>query len=163
MQSALFGLKRAHHSALRFCRLMLTDKNLTPAQYDMFQALKRWREFGMRQRGLHRVLGVTRQTVSEMLGSLERRGLVRREIDPTDRRCKIVWLTDEGFARLEAAYDPIVKHGWVRAAVDMTLATGGNVDVAVSSDGAEEMRELEGHLWSFRRAFCDTGSLTYGS
>ena len=41
---------------------------------------------------------VTKSAISQMLGAMERKGYVKREIDPTDRRKIIVKLTPEGKA-----------------------------------------------------------------
>ena len=160
MQKTLFGLKRAYQATLRFSQQLLSGWGLTAARYDMLHALKT-RKDGMAQRHLQDVLGVTRATVSKMLGSLEDLGFVRREIDPTDRRRKIVWLTDEGRARLESAYENIVRPGWVQFALCATLGTGGNIDLPVPKHCDEQMAELGGHLWSLRRGFGDRGSLSY--
>jgi DNA-binding MarR family transcriptional regulator len=160
MNKIAFGFKRGHHSVLRLLRVFLTDKDLTPAQYDLLHAL-RWRKYEMRQKDMRKVLGPSRQTVSEMLIALERRGLVRREIDPTDRRCKLVWITDEGTALYDAAYDPLVKHGWVRYALSATLGTDGYPARAVPDDCLEKVEMFDGNLWSFRRGLGDTGSLSY--
>ena len=160
MNNLSFSLKRAHQSALRFFRKVLEDTGLTPARYDMMHAL-RPKKFGMGQKKLERVLGVTRATVSRMLASLEEHGLVRREIDPADRRCKIVWLTDEGRARLEAAYKLIVRPGWVRFAFDWVLGTRRSGHIFPPRFCDAEMAELDGHLRNLRRGFADTGSLSY--
>ena len=164
MHKLLFSLKRAHQASLRFSRLMLTGKRLTPARYDLLHALRlRTGIYGMTQGRLHRVLGVCRATVSRMLGSLEELGLVRRKVNPIDRRRKDVWITDEGFACLQAAYDPIVRRGWIQAAFTCVLGTHGNPDLVAPRHCVREMKELDWHLWSLRRGFADTGSLTYSA
>lgn len=45
-------------------------------------------------------LAVTKASVSQMLSSLEKRGLLVRKIDPANRRNLIVTLTSEGIERL---------------------------------------------------------------
>ncbi|HIZ23042.1 MAG TPA: winged helix DNA-binding protein [Candidatus Blautia faecigallinarum] len=45
-------------------------------------------------------LAVTKASVSQMLASLEKRGLLVRQIDPANRRNLIVTLTPEGIERL---------------------------------------------------------------
>jgi DNA-binding MarR family transcriptional regulator len=160
MQRMLFSLKRAHQSLLRFCRHALKGTGLTAARYDMLHAL-RGRKNGVAQRWLEELLGVTGATVSRMLGSLEDLGLVRREVDPSDRRCNWVWLTDEGLERLEAAYERVVRPGWVRFALDWTLVTRKPGHIFPHRVCYREMMELDVHLVNLRRGFADTGSLTY--
>jgi DNA-binding MarR family transcriptional regulator len=159
MNRLFFSLKRAYQATLRFSRRALRDTGLTAARYDLLHALPKKRS--MRQRDLERVLGVTRATVSRMVGSLEELGFVRREVDPDDRRCKIVWLTEEGAARLEAAYKKVVKPGWVRFALDWTLGPRRHGDIFPPRFCFKEMWELDQRLWPIRRGFADTGSLSY--
>ena len=155
-----FDFKRAHHSALRFARFALRGHPLTPARYDMLHALRGKKE-GMAQKGLVEVLGVTRPTVSRMLRSLEELRFVRRQVNPMDRRRKDVWLTDEGLAALDAAYNEIVRPGWVRFALAWTLGTRRNGNLLPPVFCHEEMAELDGHLRKIRRGFADSGSLSY--
>ncbi|MEO3387269.1 MarR family transcriptional regulator [Mesorhizobium sp. CAU 1741] len=56
----------------------------------------------IRQGALADRMGVEPMTLSTYLDRLEARGLVRREADPTDRRAKLVQVTDEAHAVLEA-------------------------------------------------------------
>src|ERR1700759_2931477 len=133
-----FSLRRGHQAVLRFARRVLEDTGLTPARYDLLHGLRK-NKGGMRQKHLVRVLGVTRATVSRMLGSLEELRIVRREIDPSDRRCKIVWLTDEGLAFLDGAYEKVMKPGWVQFALDWALGTRRPGDIFPPMFCHEEM------------------------
>jgi DNA-binding MarR family transcriptional regulator len=160
MQKHAFALKRAFQSTLRFFRFVLQGTGLTVARYDMLMAVK-GEKHGMSQKRLRQVLGVTRATVSKMLRSLEALGLVRREVNPWDRRRKDVWLTEEGAARLEATYKKIVRPGWVRFALAWVLGTRQNGNLLPPPFCDDEMMELDRHLWAIRRGFCDTGSLSY--
>jgi DNA-binding MarR family transcriptional regulator len=56
---------------------------------------------------LHRVFGLQRSTLTSMLDRLERRGLVRRELSPTDRRSFLIHLTDAGADLAEAVQKPV--------------------------------------------------------
>jgi DNA-binding MarR family transcriptional regulator len=48
-------------------------------------------------------LGITKQSVGQMVDELERAGYVRRQPHPTDRRGKLIVLTDRGWACVRAA------------------------------------------------------------
>jgi DNA-binding MarR family transcriptional regulator len=54
---------------------------------------------------MHETLSVSKAAVSQMLGSLERRGYIRREIDHDNRRKIIITLTEQG----ETAVDEAMK------------------------------------------------------
>ncbi|NER79665.1 MAG: MarR family transcriptional regulator [Leptolyngbya sp. SIO1D8] len=45
--------------------------------------------------------GVTRGTITGLLGGLEREHLIKRQTHPSDRRCAIVCLTQEGWTLLD--------------------------------------------------------------
>jgi DNA-binding MarR family transcriptional regulator len=75
------------------------------------------------------LLAMDRTTLTAALKVLERRGLVRTETDPKDRRGRLLTLTDAGMAMLSAAL-PI----WTRvhAEIDAELGAGG-------SDGVRQL------------------------
>lgn len=50
--------------------------------------------------------GLAPRTVTDALDALERDGMVRRELDPRDRRVKRLWITDAGVAAI-AATEPL--------------------------------------------------------
>lgn len=50
---------------------------------------------------LARYLGITKQSTSEVVRALEETGNVRRAPHPSDRRARVLLLTDEGKAKLE--------------------------------------------------------------
>jgi len=102
MNGALFGMKRAHHDSLRVSRRILAGTGMTPARFDLVQVLARCAAYdgkvGQFQSVLWKVLGVSRATVSRMVGALEKLGLVRRVVMRKDRRQRWVELTREGAA-----------------------------------------------------------------
>ena len=71
--------------------------NLTPMQFTILSTMYRWQ--GLSSAELSRRFNVTPQTMGEMIGNLERRGLVERAQDPANRRALRLNLTEEG-ARL---------------------------------------------------------------
>lgn len=122
-----FGLKRAHQRVLGFAWQILAPFGITPARLDMLQAIDRLGE-PPTQNELARALGVTRQTTSEMLGALQRQGLVEREEGALrGRRCNFVMLTDVARALLARVFAVLVRSGVARKAaarmlVDMPAA-----------------------------------------
>jgi DNA-binding MarR family transcriptional regulator len=56
---------------------------------------------------LIRVFGLKKSTMTSVLDRLEKRGLLRREAHPTDRRSYFVGITDEGRRLAEAVQRPV--------------------------------------------------------
>ncbi len=79
MHRGIWAVKRAHWWTWMKARRLLRERRkavLTPARFDVLFVLE---ERGMMmQRSLRRVLNVVGSTMSEMLGDLEKRGLVLR-------------------------------------------------------------------------------------
>jgi hypothetical protein len=68
-----------------------------------------------------------------------------------------VLLTDEGAARLEAAYERVVSRGLIRRMIHRVLGAEGRPD----ERSYEAMGQLDWHLHALRKGFRDTGSLQY--
>jgi DNA-binding MarR family transcriptional regulator len=122
MHAIFFGLKRAWHGSLRTTRRALAAMGLTAARFDLLYALgpqdpHSWTT----QRQLRRTLGVNRTTVSRMLGSLERLGLVTRR-RACDRRTRIVELTERGRRLSRTATERLIGSGAAQLAVDSAIA-----------------------------------------
>jgi DNA-binding MarR family transcriptional regulator len=148
-----FGLKRAHHCALRVSRWLLHGTGLTPARFDMLYAIASSGHTVL-QSTLGRLLGVTRQTVSRMLASLEQLGLVLRERAHGDRRNRLVRMTKLGALTLADAEEGPSTCGHV-----IELIQG-----ALSQAPAGPQAEMEGFdttLRRFRRFFRDRASLVF--
>jgi DNA-binding MarR family transcriptional regulator len=161
MHVIFFGLKRAHHATLGLTRRALANLGLTAARFDLLYAVKQRRR-GVTQSGLRKLLGVCRATVSKMLASLEKLGLVRRSISPFDRRRKVVELTNRGKWRVARAYHEFVRSGWVQLAVDSALgAEGRGYRWYDEDDCIEATSLLDGLLRSVRDSFGDRATLQY--
>lgn len=77
---------------------------ITPVQYGLMTTLMD--QPGLDQITLGAELGIDRTNVADVLGRLEVRGLVRRQVSRSDRRMKLTYLTPEGVAltrRMEAS------------------------------------------------------------
>lgn len=79
--------------------------DLRPAHYAVFRYLD---PAGSRVGELAQAAGMTQQSMGELVGQLENAGLVRRQVDPADRRARQVVCTPEGRAALMLAGERIV-------------------------------------------------------
>ena len=70
--------------------------DLTKPQYAVMRAIAECP--GIEQVNLMEAAVSTKATLAEMLSRMEKRGLVRRENDPLDKRRRFVYLTPEGEA-----------------------------------------------------------------
>lgn len=108
-------------SVAQFASLMLLDE--TP---------------GMSVADVARKVSTARQSANEMLGGLERAGLVERRPHPSDRRSQQIFLTGAGRQRLAEAL-PTVR------AVEARLAAGFSAeDLAVVTAWLERMTAASG-------------------
>ena len=123
----------------------LVQHDLSVAQFASLLLLEQTP--GMSVTDVARKVSTARQSANEMLGGLERAGLVERRQHPTDRRAQQIFLTAAGHDRLEAA-TPTVR------AVESRLAGGFTEDelkvvnawlsrmAAASTDTSEEIPTL---------------------
>ncbi|WPC75131.1 MarR family winged helix-turn-helix transcriptional regulator [Vibrio porteresiae] len=75
--------------------------NLTKPQHSVMRAIAD--QPGIEQVELMGASVTTKATLAEMLGRMEKRGLIYREQGETDKRRRFVYLTEEGQAQLEAS------------------------------------------------------------
>jgi DNA-binding MarR family transcriptional regulator len=109
------------HSWLSFVRLLTwlpwsidqqlqRDSNLRMVEYQVLAMLSESRERTMRMSSLAEVTNASLSRLSHLVERLERRGLVRREPDPTDGRFTNAILTEKGLTTLAAAAPAHVQH-----------------------------------------------------
>jgi DNA-binding MarR family transcriptional regulator len=67
-------------------------------------------EKGLNPSTLSGHLSVTRNTVSTLLGGLERQGYITREMDPEDKRRFVIRLTPAGWEAVERSSEPLFRH-----------------------------------------------------
>ena len=75
-------------------RLTFKEANLTPAQYYILTLL--WERDRRQFKEFAEALHCTRATITGIVDTLEKKGLVARTTHPTDRRSLLVTLTEEG-------------------------------------------------------------------
>jgi len=124
MDAVMFHVKAAHLASQRVGRSLVRKYGLTPARFDLLNAL---RGNGMRQCDLWRRLNVVRSAVSEMIASLLELGWVKR-VRAADGRTWLVQLTRRGLALFEQANVMCVENGDATVHMDAGV-TGGHVEL----------------------------------
>jgi DNA-binding MarR family transcriptional regulator len=87
--------------------------DLPPAYHPVFENIDR---DGTRLTTLAARAGLTRQSMGELVGTLETRGYLERRPDPFDRRARLVCLTDKGCQLVRVAVKEItaIEADWRR-------------------------------------------------
>lgn len=117
MDAVLFELKAAHLSVQRVGRLFAKPYGLTPARFDLMNALG---VDGMLQKDLWKRLNVTRSVICEMLGSLLEKGWVKR-VRAADSRTWLVTLTTLGREIFQRCFQETVNNGEVVSMLERGL------------------------------------------
>lgn len=116
MHAVFFGIKRVHLEVVhRLARRLLKGTGLTAARFDLMRIV--CLRPGVRQVSIRWLLGVSAPTVSRMLKSLEENGLVERNVDHRDCRCRVVRSTPAGRAAVAMAMARTVESGEAELAV----------------------------------------------
>ena len=92
----------------RIGRLLTTEahaEGLLPVHWETLRYLNRANRFSQNAAALTAYLGLTKGTVSQTLGTLESKGLIRKNTDSRDKRSKHLSLTAKGRSMLKR--DPI--------------------------------------------------------
>ncbi len=97
----LFGqLVRANNQLVQAAERNLEDAGLTYAKFRLLTSLQRGEEHdsgeGLQPSELSDLQGISRNTVSALIASLEKDGLISRELHGTDHRRFVIRLTPEG-------------------------------------------------------------------
>lgn len=159
MNVVLFGLKRAFQASINFTRPWIAALGLTAARFDMLYAIKKYSSWdrSIRQSDLRRTLGVTAPTVSRMLRSLEKLGLVVRERPRYgDTRQRNVSLTIAGRVCLRRAYRALIRRPVVQRAFNTALTAG-----IPGSSWLAETDVTDFICQRIRKGFGDTATLYY--
>lgn len=89
-------LTGAQHEVFQLISEKLLPYDVTPGQYGVLNCL--WRQEATTPKDMARVLGLETTTVSGVLDRMQKKGLIERDVDPNDRRCVHVRLTERGMA-----------------------------------------------------------------
>lgn len=93
--------RRVHQLAVALFAQEVGDLNLTPVQYSSLQTI--CSQPGIDQKTLAADIGYDTSTIAGVIDRLEARGLLVRNVSPTDRRARQITLTPQGLHTLEAA------------------------------------------------------------
>jgi DNA-binding MarR family transcriptional regulator len=93
--------RRYHQACLAHVALALAGHGLVSIEYGVLATLAE--EPGIDQRRLAEALGIDRNSAGQVAEALAQRGLIRREVDPADRRARCLFLTEEGRLRRDTA------------------------------------------------------------
>ncbi|MGW7445836.1 MarR family winged helix-turn-helix transcriptional regulator [Kitasatospora sp. NPDC054795] len=104
--SLLYSVKQVELVTRARLDELLKPAGVTALQYTALTVLER--RDGMSSAELARNSFVRPQSMSDLVGALERRGLIARSPDPASRRRHVISLTEEGRTLL-ARYDPAVR------------------------------------------------------
>jgi DNA-binding MarR family transcriptional regulator len=102
----LYTVKQLELATRAHLDAVLRPSGVTALQYTALSVLER--RPTMSAADLARASFVRAQSASDLVGALERRGLITRKVDPDNRRRMLITLTDEG-RRFLAEYDPVVE------------------------------------------------------
>ncbi len=143
---AFMGTLRQHK---RLMMQTLADRGMHPGQVMCLRLMTA--NDGIAQRDLADALHVSRPTVTKMLNSMEKAGLVRRQSDPVDARLTRIHLTDAGAA----------KEKLMRAAaadyVNATIATLPEADRRELRRLLDELGESINRAAAARETSCRSG------
>jgi DNA-binding MarR family transcriptional regulator len=87
-------VRRLNQICLALIAQALEDDGLVNVEYAALATLAE--EPGIDQRRLAEAIGIDRNSASQLVEGLERRGLIARDVDPQDRRARVLHLTGQG-------------------------------------------------------------------
>lgn len=99
--------RRVHQLAVALFVQEVGDLNLTPVQYSSLQTI--CNQPGIDQKTLAMTIGYDTSTIAGVIDRLESRGLVMRNVSPTDRRARMITPTPKGIEMLEAVVPRMLK------------------------------------------------------
>jgi MarR family transcriptional regulator, lower aerobic nicotinate degradation pathway regulator len=92
-------LRRCQQVALALFSAEAADLGFSPTQYSALAFI--YNEPGIHQNVLGDRIALDRSSVTKCVEILEERGLIRREVDRTDKRARLMFITQDGKSMLE--------------------------------------------------------------
>jgi DNA-binding MarR family transcriptional regulator len=106
-QAPGYLIRRAHQTSMAIFAGELASYEVTALQFAIMQTLVD--EPGADQITVAQRVALDAATSGSVIMRLEERGWLRREPSPTDRRRKLLWLTEEGVKAAQAMKKPAHK------------------------------------------------------
>ena len=106
--STMRELARTYQAFANFSDCHVRELGLTPPQFDVIATLGNTE--GMSMKDLAEATLVTKGTLTGIVDRLEKKGLVRREVPPENRRSFTVVLTDKGETLFEDTFYTHIAH-----------------------------------------------------
>lgn len=114
-----YQIRRLHQIAVAIFLQDTEAHGITPVQYGVLQAV--YNQPGVDQRTLARTVGLDASTIGGVVDRLEARGLLARSLSPTDRRVRLLSLTEAG-QRTRMAVVPAMAQAQHRMLAPLTAA-----------------------------------------
>jgi DNA-binding MarR family transcriptional regulator len=134
-----FMIRRCHQIAVAIFADESRALDLTTTQYGILYVLNR--HPGLDQISLARLLGLDRSTTGMVLARLEERALLRRTVDASDKRKRLLALTSAGEKLLVSA-QPVVRRAQERLMAPFALEERqvliGLLDRLIEIDGPQD-------------------------
>ena len=103
-----YVLRRAQIAVFRDFFAAFEAFDIRPAQYSILTLIER--NPGRKQSEVSEALGIQRTNFVAMIDELQRRGLVRRDAAPNDRRSYALMLTEEGRRLMGELHEEAERH-----------------------------------------------------
>ncbi|MGI2032352.1 MarR family winged helix-turn-helix transcriptional regulator [Rhizobium panacihumi] len=100
-------LRRCQQVALALFTEQAVEHGFSPTQYSALAFA--YIEPGIQQNALGERIALDRSSVTKCVEILERDGLIRREVDRSDRRARMLYITPEGEKVLQTVHDAALK------------------------------------------------------
>ncbi|OAS24348.1 MarR family winged helix-turn-helix transcriptional regulator [Methylobacterium platani] len=107
-ETIAYNLRLAQNASFQAFSGLTGDLGLRPGWYALLQLIGD--NPGVSQTALSLATSRDKSTLTPLLGDLERRGLIRRDPDPADRRGRRISLTEGGRAKLALLADCAARH-----------------------------------------------------
>ncbi|MET7246751.1 MarR family transcriptional regulator [Methylobacterium sp. EM32] len=107
-ETIAYNLRLAQTASFQAFSALTGDLGLRPGWYALLQLIGD--NPGVSQTALSLATSRDKSTLTPLLGDLERRGLIRREPDPLDRRGRRISLTEAGRAKLALLAECAARH-----------------------------------------------------